>query len=74
MNDTTAEIWIAACAHRLQQHWRTVDPDVLEELATDLSNDSHLLALSPAQAAAEWLQPVACGPCAPATSPLRHEK
>lgn len=74
MNDTTAEIWIAAFAHRLQQHWRTVNLDVLKEVAKDLSNDARLRALSPAQAAAEWLQPVASGPSAPATSPLRHER
>ena len=72
--EPNAEIWIAACAHRLQQHWRTVDPDLLEEVAADLSRDAHLRALSPTQAAAEWLEPVACTPCAPATSPQRHEK
>ena len=71
MHDTTAEIWIAACAHRLQQRWRTLDPDVLEEVAADLSHDAHLRAMSPTQAAAEWLKPVACEPCARATSPLR---
>lgn len=25
-----AELWIDACAHRLQRQWRTVDPEVLK--------------------------------------------
>ena len=53
------EIWIAACAHRLQRQWRTVDPDVLEEVAGDLWNDETLRNLRPEQAATALLEPVA---------------
>ena len=64
----TAEIWIAACAHRLQQRWRTVDPPDLEAVADQLWHDNHLRAMSPTEAATERLKPVACEACAPATS------
>ncbi|MDM0012004.1 hypothetical protein QTH87_06065 [Variovorax sp. J22P168] len=53
-----AEIWIAACAHRLQQHWRTVDPIELEEVAAELWRNERLRELPPAMAAAEWLSPI----------------
>ena len=46
-----AEIWIAACAHALQRHWRTVDPEQLEELARDLWRDERLRGMSPNEAA-----------------------
>ena len=57
-----AELWIAACAHRLQRRWRTVDPAMLEEVAADLSRDPRLRAMAPSEAAADWLRPVATGP------------
>jgi hypothetical protein len=60
MDDTSADIWIAACAHRLQQRWRTVDPLRLEDLAADLWRDPRLRAMAPGEAAENWLQPVAC--------------
>ncbi|MDM0028396.1 hypothetical protein [Variovorax saccharolyticus] len=53
-----AEIWIAACAHRLQQHWRTVDPIELEQVAAELWRDEALRQLPPSLAAAEWLKPL----------------
>ena len=56
--ETTAEIWIAACAHELQRRWRTVDPAQLEELAADLWRVDELRRLTPAQAAKMWLRPV----------------
>jgi hypothetical protein len=52
------EIWIAACAHRLQLHWRTVDPLELEEVADTLWCRPELRDLPPAEAAAKWLVPV----------------
>ncbi|RZI69715.1 MAG: hypothetical protein EOP80_17695 [Variovorax sp.] len=52
------EIWIAACAHRLQRHWRTVDPELLEEVAGDLWTDRALRELPPHEAAVAWLEPV----------------
>jgi len=56
--ETTEEIWIAACAHELQRRWRTIDPEQLEELATDLWRVVELRVLSPTQAAKTWLTPV----------------
>jgi hypothetical protein len=53
------DVWIAACAHRLQQHWRTVGPDLLEDVAGDLWADELLRAMAPAEAATDWLRPVA---------------
>ena len=34
MEQTSAEIWIAARAHRLQQRWRALDTVVLEGVAS----------------------------------------
>jgi len=57
--DTAKNIWIAACAHQLQRRWRTVDPELLEEVAHDLARDAALRAMAPAEAATRWLEPVA---------------
>lgn len=54
-----SENWIAVCAHRLQKQWRTVDPELLEEVAGDLWNDKSLRKMAPDAAAAAWLEPVA---------------
>jgi hypothetical protein len=59
MTEIPAPLWIAACAHRLQQQWRTVDPVQLEEVAGDLWQDVRLRALPPGEAAVEWLKPIA---------------
>jgi hypothetical protein len=58
MAELTAEVWIAACAHRPQQQWRTVDPLQLEEVAAELWRFPDLRALAPADAAVAWLGPV----------------
>lgn len=58
MDNVAADIWIAACAHRLQQRWRTVDPLVLEEVAGDLWRDERLRTLPPDAAAVAWLDPI----------------
>lgn len=50
--------WIAQCADRLHQRWRTVEPAQLEELAVDLWKDAQLRAMPPEEAAAVWLSPV----------------
>lgn len=63
-----ADIWIGACAHRLHQRWRTLDAGVLQALAHDLWQDEHLRGMAPADAAAEWLRPVASED----VQPLRH--
>lgn len=58
MDDIAANTWVAACAHHLQKHWRTVDPTQLEEVARELLENTQLRPLEPADAAALWLQPV----------------
>ncbi len=61
MDNLPAPLWIAACAHRLQQRWHTVDPLELEEVARGLWRDPRLRAMLPNAAAAEWLKPIAEG-------------
>jgi hypothetical protein len=51
-------LWIAACAHRLQQQWHTVDPLELEDVARDLWRDERLRSMPPDLAAVEWLKPL----------------
>jgi hypothetical protein len=58
MDETPGDLWIAACAHRLQQQWRTVDPLQLEDVAAELWRDERLRSLPPAAAAVVWLGPV----------------
>jgi len=53
------EVWIALVAHRLQRQWRTVDPDLLDEVAGDLWADERLRNMAPADAASCWLEPIA---------------
>ena len=63
------DVWIDACAHRLQRQWRTVDPAQLEEVAAGLWADERLRAMAPAQAAVDWLRPVASGDVHPLHQP-----
>jgi len=58
MNTQDDETWIAACAHRLQLHWRTVDPIELEATAREIAHDTQLRALAPGLAASRWLAPI----------------
>lgn len=58
MENVPADLWTAACAHRLQQQWHTVDPLELEEVARDLWRDARLRAMSPDEAAIDWLRPI----------------
>ncbi|MDM0003950.1 hypothetical protein QTI51_03795 [Variovorax sp. J22G73] len=53
-----ATLWIAACAHRLQQQWHSVDVVELEDMARVLWRDERLRAMWPEDAAADWLRPV----------------
>ncbi|HEY9027117.1 MAG TPA: hypothetical protein VIP05_22685, partial [Burkholderiaceae bacterium] len=66
-------LWIAACAHRLQQRWHTVDALELEDVARTLWRDARLRAMWPEDAAADWLRPVArpeeCGECSSGPGP-----
>lgn len=59
MERIPATLWIAACAHRLQQRWHTVDALELEDVARTLWRDARLRAMWPEEAAADWLRPVA---------------
>ncbi|KTT23225.1 hypothetical protein [Pseudacidovorax intermedius] len=58
MDKRDDEIWIAACAHRLQQHWRTVESSELAATARQIADDPELRAMAPSTAAARWLAPV----------------
>jgi len=58
MENVPATLWIAACAHRLQQQWHTVDPLELEDVARDLWRDERLRAMAPDEAAVDWLRPI----------------
>ncbi|WPH22336.1 hypothetical protein [Variovorax paradoxus] len=58
MENVPATLWIAACAHRLQQQWHTVDPLELEEVARDLWRDERLRLMPPDEAAIDWLRPI----------------
>ena len=58
MENAPLSLWIAACAHRLQQHWRTIDPLELEVVAGELWQDERLREMAPSDAAAIWLKPV----------------
>lgn len=54
----SAREWIARCSQRLQEHWRTIDPERLDDVASDLWADERLRRMDPAAAAEEWLRPV----------------
>ena len=56
MDDLHAIEWIDLCSKRLQQHWRTVDPHELDEVAIDLWTDRCWRAMAPELAAEEWLR------------------
>ncbi|MBS0426662.1 MAG: hypothetical protein JSR41_05160 [Proteobacteria bacterium] len=58
MDEIPPPLWIAACAHHLHQHWRTLGPQELEDTARELMRDPQLRKMPPAEAAAQWLQPV----------------
>ena len=55
MENLPARNWVAACSARLQQHWKTIDPQRLDDLAQDLARDERLRWMTPAEAAVEWL-------------------
>jgi len=68
-------LWIGACAHQLQRHWRTVDPDELAQVALTLAHDPALHGLSPEAAVSEWLRPIAHEAVSPQcldVQPVRH--
>ena len=58
MDSMPASLWIAACAHRLQQQWHTIDPLDLEDVARDLWRDERLRSMPADEAAIDWLKPI----------------
>lgn len=50
-------IWIAAAAHHLQLHGRTVDPRELDATAREIMHKPELCRLAPGDAVATWLSP-----------------
>jgi hypothetical protein len=50
--------WITKCAERLHEHWHTVEPGQLEEVAVDIWKNDYLRSMGPVEAAAFWLTPV----------------
>lgn len=59
MDELTPSQWIARCAERLRDRWRTVDHAQLEEVAVGIWQDPELRQLDPYEAASMWLRPVA---------------
>ena len=59
METITQTQWIARCAQRLHERWRTVEAAQLEEVAVVIWQDEQLRNMEPSEAAALWLQPVA---------------
>jgi hypothetical protein len=55
MNEKQDREWVAQCAHRLRERWRTVAPCDLEAIAEELRLDHELGPLPPSDAAALWL-------------------
>lgn len=58
MDQLTPSQWIARCAERLGDRWRTVGPAELEEVAVVIWQDAELRDLPPDEAASRWLRPV----------------
>ncbi len=48
--------WIVRCAQRLGDQWRTVDPELLQEVAVDLLREPQMRVLEPEAAAVCWLR------------------
>ncbi|RYF61694.1 MAG: hypothetical protein EOO27_01045 [Comamonadaceae bacterium] len=62
MDSIPSDLWIAAAAHHLHVHWRTLEPAQLEETARELQGNPELCALLPAVAVARWLAPACVEP------------
>jgi hypothetical protein len=56
MQQLHASEWIDRCSKRLQEHWRTVEPEQLDDVAIDLWSDPYWRAMAPESAAVEWLK------------------
>lgn len=58
MDQLTPCQWIASCAARLGERWRTVPTSELEAAAVEIWRDEKLRELDPKTAASQWLAPV----------------
>jgi hypothetical protein len=56
MQPLHASEWIDRCSKRLQEHWRTVRPEQLDDVAIELWREPQWRALPPEEAALEWLR------------------
>jgi len=56
MQPIHASEWLDRCSKRLQEHWRTVEPAQLDDMAIDLWGDPRWRAMPPEDAATEWLK------------------
>jgi hypothetical protein len=61
MDEPTPCEWLARCAARLGERWRTVPDFELEEVAIEVWQDEALRGLGPEEAASKWLAPVEPG-------------
>jgi hypothetical protein len=48
--------WIDRCSGRLQEHWRTVEPQQLDDVAIDLWHEPRWRQMEPELAATKWLK------------------
>lgn len=48
--------WIARCSARLQQRWRSIDPQRLDDLALELMREERWRRMEPEAAAVAWLR------------------
>lgn len=58
MDELTPSQWIARCAARLGERWRTVPVTELEGAAVEVWRDEQLQKLPPEEAVTRWLSPV----------------
>jgi hypothetical protein len=57
-SELTPSQWIAQCAARLRERWRTAATTELEAAAIEVWRDERLRELPPDEAAKRWLSPV----------------
>jgi len=61
MDVLTPSQWIARCAARLGDRWRTAATVDLESAAVEVWRDEKLRELAPEEAAIAWLAPICSG-------------
>lgn len=63
--ELTPSQWIAKCAARLGERWRTAATAELEAAAIEVWRDAKLRDLAPEEAAVTWLAPIGAGSQSP---------